>query len=345
MRLPLAVLAALARTAASYCCFYPETATRCVNCQSIAEDSNYCAASETKCNECGHVWCAANDDSTAAATPVLPDGPEWQLGTYTTRYWDCCKPSCAWNGKGDVDRPVLACEAETGEVLTDANVASVCDGGTAASCASNQPWTYNDGVSLGFAAASVGGNHGLNGDENCGQCYELVWSNEGGAHPDIVGKSHVIQVTNIGYDVTGDHSFDLQIPGGGQGIFDTGCVRQFPGGLFGGYYSTDDFDCGVRYGGCADETGCSRLPSELRPGCEWRFGDSYRSDNPYVRFRRVRCPAELVEISGSTPRDDDDWPALDLDAYAGGGLYSRALGRTPGFALALFLGGLLMYCY
>jgi hypothetical protein len=60
-----------------------------------------------------------------------------------------------------------------------------------------------------------------------------------------------------------------------------------------------------------------------------------------VRFRRVRCPAELVEISGSTPRDDDDWPALDLDAYAGGGLYSRALGRRPGFALALFLGGLM----
>jgi hypothetical protein len=344
MRLPLVVLAALARTAASYCCFYPETTRRCGNCQSIAEDSNYCAGSESKCvDECDHVWCdgaAADDGAAAAATPVLPDGPEWQLGTYTTRYWDCCKPSCAWNGKGDVDRPVLACEAETGEILTDANVAGVCDGGTAASCASNQPWTYNDGVSLGFAAASVGGNHGLNGDENCGQCYELVWSDEGGAHPDIVGKSHIIQVTNIGYDVTGDHSFDLQIPGGGQGIFDTGCVRQFPGGLFGGY-STDDFDCGVRYGGCADESGCSRLPSELRAGCEWRFGDSYRSDNPYVRFRRVRCPAELVEISGSTPRDDDDWPALDLDAYAGGGLYSRALGRRPGFALALFLGGLM----
>ena len=73
-----------------------------------------------------------------------------------------------------------------------------------------------------------------------------------------------------------------------------------------------------------------------------RTAASYCSDNPYVRFRRVRCPAELVEISGSTPRDDGDWPAVDLDAYAGGKLYSRALGRRPGFALALFLGGLLM---
>ena len=34
-----------------------------------------------------------------------------------------------------------------------------------------------------------------------------------------------------------------------------------------------------------------------------------------MRFRRVRCPAELVEISGSTPRDDDEYEAVDLDAY------------------------------
>ena len=40
--------------------------------------------------------------------------------------------------------------------------------------------------------------------------------------------------------------------------------------------------------------------------------------------------------------DDDEYEAVDLDAYAGGGLYSRALGRRPGFALALFLGGLMI---
>ena len=199
----------------------------------------------------------------AAATPVLPDGPEWQLGTYTTRYWDCCKPSCAWNGKGDVDRPVLACEAETGEILTDANVAGVCDGGTAASCASNQPWTYNDGVSLGFAAASVGGNHGLNGDENCGQCYELVWSDEGGAHPDIVGKSHIIQVTNIGYDVTGDHSFDLQIRAAAR-VFSTD-VSGSPG-LFEAIH--DDFDRTLRR--LRRRAGRARLPSSCSR-LRWRL--------------------------------------------------------------------------
>lgn len=44
---------------------------------------------------------------------------------------------------------------------------------------------------MGFAAAAVGGSSGLNGDENCGMCYELQWTDEqfdygGGAHPNIV---------------------------------------------------------------------------------------------------------------------------------------------------------------
>ena len=214
---------------------------------------------------------------------------------------------------------------------------SVCDGGTAASCTSNQPWQYNDGVSLGFAAAAVGGITGLNGDENCGQCYELVWTDEtfswgGGAHESLVGKSHIIQVTNIGYDVTGDHSFDLQIPSAGQGIFDTGCAIQFPG------YDSGDFDCDVNYGGCDDASGCERLPEDLQDGCAWRFDDykykqstesGYPSNNPYVRFRRVRCPAELVAITGSTPNDDADFPAVDLEAYASGSEPTTSPTKSP----------------
>ncbi|EGB11551.1 hypothetical protein AURANDRAFT_6432, partial [Aureococcus anophagefferens] len=217
----------------------------------------------------------------------------------TTGYWDCCKPSCSWSGEGDVDAPVLSCEAETGATLSSPDVISVGGGGTAASCASNQPWTYNDSVSLGFAAAAVGGITGLDGDSNRGQCYELVWTDEtfgwgGGAHASLVGRSHVIEVTNMGYAVTDDHSFDLQIPSAGQGIFDTGCAIQFPG------YDSGVFDC--------DNSGCGRPPDDLRSGCVWRYDYLYNEgdtrNNPYVRFRRVCCPAELVAITGSTPNDD-----------------------------------------
>merc|ERR1712187_717950 len=65
---------------------------------------------------------------------------EWVTGTWTTGYWDCCKPSCSWPGKGKVSKPTLSCDAKTGERLQDANVKSVCDGGTAAACADNAPF-------------------------------------------------------------------------------------------------------------------------------------------------------------------------------------------------------------
>lgn len=219
--------------------------------------------------------------------------------------------------------PVLSCDANTGAKLLDPNVASVCDGGTSASCADNKPFKVNDGLSMGFSAVAVSGNHGLTGDTNCGQCYELLFvdrrhpnGNWGGSHPDLVGKTMVVQVTNIGYDVNGEHSFDLQIPGAGQGIFDNGCTRQFSG------FNSGDFDCDNNYGGCNDKSGCSRLPPALQDGCEWRY-DWYKwliasgqSNNPWVRFRRVKCPSQLTAISGSVADDDGNYPEINPSDYA-----------------------------
>merc|ERR1712084_113258 len=109
----------------------------------------------------------------------------------------------------------------------------------------------------------------------------------------------VVQVSNIGYDVSGVHSFDLQIPGAGQGAFTDGCVRQFPD------YNQDDFDCSNNWsGGCETLQDCARLPPMLRPGCEWRIAwfrwkhSGGQTNNPYVNFRRVRCPEQLTAISG-----------------------------------------------
>merc|ERR1712039_1157311 len=107
-------------------------------------------------------------------------------------------------------------------------------------------------------------------------CFELKFvdqahsdGNWGGADSSLVGKRMIVQITNIGYDVTGNHSFDLQIPGAGQGAFTKGCTSQFSG------YRSSDFDCGNNFGGCDSKSGCSRLPEELRAGCEWRY-DWYR---------------------------------------------------------------------
>lgn len=338
------------------CCFASaDSQDVCGTCHASAwaEAGTFCAESEANCMSCSPgtaTWCEAGavaavpadsgnsvpaTDSSTGAPPASPGAPteppaqgrpgansSWVSATYTTGYWDCCKPSCSWPGKGSVGSPVLSCDANSGNVLTDANVKSVCDGGTASSCANNQPFLAAPNLAMGFAAAAVSGNHGLVGDDNCGQCFELVFldkihsnGNWGGSHPDLEGKGMVVQVTNIGYDVNGEHSFDLQIPGAGQGIFDSGCTKQFPG------YSSGDFDCDNNYGGCDHRQGCSRLPPALRDGCHWRY-DWYQwliaggqTNNPYVEFRRVRCPSQLTDISGSIPTDDDAYPSVDMDRY------------------------------
>lgn len=176
---------------------------------------------------------------------------------------------------------------------------------------------------MGFTAIAVSGSHGLLGDANCGQCYDLKFVETihpngkwGGSHPDLVNKHMIVQVTNIGYDVNGEHSFDLQIPGAGQGLFTDGCTAQFPG------HTSGDFDCDNNYGGCHSKAGCARLPEALRSGCEWRY-DWYRwlvqggqTNNPYVDFRRVQCPSHLTNITGSIPDDDHLHPEIDLNDYA-----------------------------
>lgn len=232
-----------------------------------------------------------------------------------------------------MDRPPFACSVKTGHKLKDGNVESVCNGGDAASCTDNRPFRVNDGLSMGFAAVNA-----KTKDEMCGQCFELRFTDEvhsdgdwGGAAPGLKGKAMIVQVTNIGGDVTGHHSFDIQIPGAGQGIFDKGCIAQFDG------YASSDFDCGNKYGGCDNKTGCESLPKgHLQEGCKWRYDwydwkkASGKTNNPFVSYRRVQCPKQIIEISGSTPKDDADWPSIDPADYKDGTPPSRA--PSPAFA-------------
>jgi len=260
-----------------------------------------------------------NWSCTELSGPTLPPFHGWNYGTWTTGYWDCCKPSCAWPHKGNQSQPMQTCHAVTGKQLDNSSEISVCDGGIAASCTSQQPFVHN-GVGMGFAAVAVRGNaFHLTGDTNCGQCFELVFTDEqhiampenvtwGGSSLGLVGKRMIVQVTNIGEDVEGNHTFDLQIPGAGLGSQTTGCTAQFPGTV------KDDFDCGERFGGCDSIQGCHKLPHDLQAGCRWRYEwlewlkKGGRTNNPFIRFRRVKCPLQLIEISGSVPQDDvDGW--------------------------------------
>jgi hypothetical protein len=90
----------------------------------------------------------------------------------------------------------------------------------------------------------------------------------------------IVQVTNTGGDLGKNH-FDIQMPGGGVGVFD-GCSNQFGSPL-----------PGARYGGINSRSDCDRMPAALRSGCYWRFDWFQNADNPTIKFKKVDCPAAL----------------------------------------------------
>ncbi|GKT50886.1 putative endonuclease LCL3 [Colletotrichum spaethianum] len=208
----------------------------------------------------------------------------------STRYWDCCKPSCAWAGKASVNQPVLTCDKNDSPL--DPGAKSGCEsGGSAYTCTGQAPWAVNGLVSFGFAATAING--GTEASWCCG-CYAITFTS--GKNK---GKIMVVQSTNTGGDLGSNH-FDIMIPGGGLGIFD-GCTSEF------GFQFP-----GARYGGVSSRSECSALPAKLQSGCQWRFDWFMNADNPDLSFTQVQCPAELVTRSGCRRSDDASFPAFQM---------------------------------
>jgi len=214
-------------------------------------------------------------------------GPqEYPVGTeegVTTRYYDCCKPSCSWPGKADVTQPVRQCAKDGKTLLTDFSAPSACQTdveGISHMCEEQQPWAVSDVLSYGFAAAALPGGE----SESCCACYAITFSD-----PPIRGKQLVVQVTNTGADV-GSNQFDIQIPGGGVGIFDA-CTNMY--GL-----PTGSNGWGKKYGGIDKIEDCDTFPEALQAGCRWRFEFLLGADNPKMTFVEVECPKVLTDITG-----------------------------------------------
>ncbi len=122
----------------------------------------------------------------------------------TTRYWDCCKPSCAWPGKTALlagSNPVTTCDISDNP-LTDYNAASGCSGGSAYMCSNESPWAVSDDLAYGYAAVNIAGG---SEDSWCCACYELTFTS--GA---VAGKKMVVQATNTGGDL-GSNQFDISV--------------------------------------------------------------------------------------------------------------------------------------
>lgn len=209
---------------------------------------------------------------------------------YATRYWDSCKPHCAWEGKGGpVARTCHADGSEAGSGET-----SVCDGGNAGTCLDQTPIIVNTDYAYAFAATPGGGN-------DCGKCYMLTFKGTGAsatgtptddAHKSIKGKKLIVMSNNIGYDVS-NGQFDLMIPGGGPGQYN-GCGQMgisCAGAQYGGFLTTCDYkkDCLINM--CNQEY--ANKPT-LKEGCLFLANWMNAANNPEVDYVEVECPSELT---------------------------------------------------
>lgn len=124
----------------------------------------------------------------------------------TTRFWDCCKPSCGWRGKADFNNPVESCTADGKP--TDVNAGTGCNGGDAYQCSEQQPWAINDTMSYGYAGVYI--TQALTGsrteDAWCCACYQLDFTSD-----PLIGKSMIIQASNTAYDITNANRFTLAV--------------------------------------------------------------------------------------------------------------------------------------
>ena len=210
-----------------------------------------------------------------------------------SRYWDCCKPHCAWPSNGGT---VQTCGGN-GQTL-DANTQSACNGGGGYMCTSMVPHEVSAGVSYAYAATNPA---------SCGACYRLQFTgssknagNDSGSAV-IKGKQMIVKVVNTGGDV-GSGQFDFLIPGGGVGAFNA-CSQQWGvssgnlGAQYGGFLSTCKSQGGSydSYKGCVLNMCRSVFGSraDLKAGCEWFVNWYGAADNPNFVYESVSCPSGI----------------------------------------------------
>lgn len=221
---------------------------------------------------------------------------------FTTRYWDCCKPSCSWPDHSGHGKEARTCTLDQKTIKDDVYAKSACDGGPAMACLDQIPIKVSDNLAYAFAASPGGSNV-------CGKCFELTFTGEGNwettlNHQKLKGKKLIVMSSNIGYDVAGGQ-FDVMIPGGGVGLFN-GCAQLFGNANMGAQYGGLLSDCEIEIGyDLSDEELYSKRKtclaekcnvftnSQARQGCLFLVDFMEAAGNPKVDYVETSCPSEL----------------------------------------------------
>ncbi|MCL2688346.1 MAG: InlB B-repeat-containing protein [Chitinispirillia bacterium] len=223
---------------------------------------------------------------------------------WMSRYWDGCKQSCSWiNNAGGAANACKECDRSNNRLTptSDANRSS-CNGGNSFTCWDMIPYAVNDNLAYGFVAT--------NPPNRCGSCYEITFTGTGehstnDNHRAIQGKRMIVMAANIGGDV-GSTQFDLMVPGGGLGLYDsftgqTGISTQALGHQYGGILRQF-----CETGTAAAQRTCLRDRCNsvfsaanhalLRQGCVFYADWLMAASNPRYTMRSVDCPQELRDV-------------------------------------------------
>nr|WP_263430197.1 hypothetical protein [Nannocystis pusilla] len=295
--------------------------------EATATSATATAASTTSASTTTNTSTNGTGETDTAGDPPPLDDTACQ--GYATRYWDCCKAHCGWEGNvNPATEPLQSCDKNDQSLGAAYDVASSCQApaeGSAFTCYSMAPWAVSPTLAYGFAAVPAMG-------DICGRCYQLDFDGTGhysAQDPGSVAlgpKTMIVQATNIGHDVGGGQ-FDILTPGGGVGLFDA-CSYQWDvatpelGATYGGFMTHCQQQVGnddhaalkqcvlARCAAVFDEPGLA----ELAAGCQW-YADWYEvADNPNLHYQEVACPPQLVAVSGI-----DRGPLNDIAACSGGG--------------------------
>jgi len=196
------------------------------------------------------------------------------------------------------------------------------EGSLGYTCFDKIPYAVDDTLAYAFAASSKAA---------CGKCYRLQFNSEWSydkradgesksraTHLVLAHKTLIVMVDNTGAK---DSTFDLMIPGGGQGDYQ--CLQEqigsyHEGNSYGGLLWECTFAEGDRYGKpsdrwtetewqdclrekCIREFGSSSgKPKELLEGCLWHVDWFMAADNPEAYAVETPCPKHLIDKYNST---------------------------------------------
>jgi len=280
--------------------------------------------------------------------PTLKEGQSGVLKGWGSRYWDGCKPHCALRNNVDTSATPFKicrnCNKNNKEIPTftlnpdievrydqyankivedwvgyKETVSSCQQGGISYVCWDMAPMALNDTLAYAFVAGTLK-------KPVCGHCFQVQFDggNHGNdvkdAHKKLKGKTLIVMATNTGGDVE-EGQFDIMVPGGGPGMFDSfaeqiGVPKNQLGEGFGGFLTTcqreiNDYDKPAEvYQDCVRKK-CNAVFSkpehkDLLRGCLWFTDWFMAADNPTFISKEVDCPKYFTDKYPSTINKSKD---------------------------------------